>query len=207
MKREEAERQLIKRKREERDREEREDPHLITEENQEAIRAEMTQRATPKARPTAAPGMTTSTAASSTGQAEKKTPPTPTLPTISPRLRLDKNNFAIETPRLSDEEYEQKILQEMIRESYIKYHPTSGYKYADTEIKNYYDRFEIYNWHDENNPVQPMEPGTRPSLRQYLSISLHYASNFYDKMRLQNLAYLKGQGYDDEQINMKEAPL
>eukprot|EP00971_Amphidinium_carterae_P108288 2144258-Amphidinium_carterae.5 len=95
----------------------------------------------------------------------------------------------------------------MARNSKIKYHPTSGYKHAQSTIKRFYDNFEIYNWDSDSNINKPIDENGRPTLRQYLSISLHYAENFYDRMRQQKLGYLTRQGASDDEVQIHEAAL
>eukprot|EP00971_Amphidinium_carterae_P099456 1967561-Amphidinium_carterae.1 len=63
------------------------------------------------------------------------------------RLRLRKENFA---QRGQSEAYDQQqILQESILQSYIQYHPTSGYNKGTEEVTSVYNHVEIYTWHDE----------------------------------------------------------
>eukprot|EP00971_Amphidinium_carterae_P011582 227877-Amphidinium_carterae.1 len=67
----------------------------------------------------------------------------------------------------------------MIQWSYIKHHPTSGYKTATKEIQRVYDGFEIYNYMDKTNPRKPLEDddNTSMGLQQLLGISLHRTSS------------------------------
>eukprot|EP00971_Amphidinium_carterae_P188466 3741191-Amphidinium_carterae.2 len=116
----------------------------------------------------------------------KRTPETPSIPTISQRLQLTKENFAIDNPKKTDAYYEKKILQETLRQSYVQFHPTTGYHKATNEIRDFYDGFELYNWEDENNTARPIDP-TSPTMQQLMTISYHYANKFFDNMKLQDL--------------------
>eukprot|EP00971_Amphidinium_carterae_P106225 2103708-Amphidinium_carterae.1 len=82
------------------------------------------------------------------------------------------------------------LMQEMIQRSYIKYHPTSGYKTATPEIKRVYDGFEVYNYHEERNPRRAVTTNIKDEdwkpmgLTQLLGISLHYAPTFSNMIDL-----------------------
>eukprot|EP00971_Amphidinium_carterae_P044775 880817-Amphidinium_carterae.1 len=91
----------------------------------------------------------------------------------------------------------------MVQRSYIKYHPTSGYKTATPEMKRVYDGFEVYNYMDRRNPRRPIETDAKDDdnkpmgLQQLLGISLHYAPNFFNTMKHQRLDNLRQQGWED----------
>eukprot|EP00971_Amphidinium_carterae_P257079 5103641-Amphidinium_carterae.1 len=58
---------------------------------------------------------------------------------LLPELRLQPETFAQEgQPEAHDQHL---LLQELIRRSYIQFHPTSGYSKATEEIKDIYDLF------------------------------------------------------------------
>eukprot|EP00971_Amphidinium_carterae_P266411 5284830-Amphidinium_carterae.1 len=54
------------------------------------------------------------------------------------------------------------LMQEMIQRSYIKHHPTSGYKTATPEMKRVYDGcFEVYTYHERRNPRKPIDTNVK----------------------------------------------
>eukprot|EP00971_Amphidinium_carterae_P042238 829787-Amphidinium_carterae.4 len=69
----------------------------------------------------------------------KRTPETPLVPLLSPRLRLHSHNFKHEKNKKTDAYYEKMLMQEIIQRSYIKHHPTSGYKTSTKEIRRVYE--------------------------------------------------------------------
>eukprot|EP00971_Amphidinium_carterae_P306186 6085347-Amphidinium_carterae.2 len=89
----------------------------------------------------------------------KSTPPMPSKPAQSPRLRLDKDNFHMNTVKKADAFYEKKIIQEMMQRSYIRFHPTTGYHQATQEIRQFYNGFEIYNFENRFNPQKANQRG------------------------------------------------
>eukprot|EP00971_Amphidinium_carterae_P164674 3264733-Amphidinium_carterae.5 len=108
---------------------------------------------------------------------------TPSVSTLTPRLRLMKQNCAnVDDKKQPDAYYEQRLLQEAIRRRYIlkkknlnQYNPTTGYRKATNEIRAFYDGFEIYNWHDQLSPATPIEDDrTRSSTMRSLLTICHY---------------------------------
>eukprot|EP00971_Amphidinium_carterae_P290093 5759848-Amphidinium_carterae.2 len=96
----------------------------------------------------------------------------------------------------------------MLQRSYIKHHPTSGYKTATPEMKRVYDGFEVYNYHEKNNPRKPIDmkdDDYRPmGLTQLLGISLHYAPNFFNTMKTQRLDNLRQQAWEEDRVRQHE---
>eukprot|EP00971_Amphidinium_carterae_P127259 2521792-Amphidinium_carterae.1 len=88
--------------------------------------------------------------------------------------------------------YEKRILQEMMQRSYIRFHPTTAYHRATPEIRQFYDGFEIYNFENRLIPQKPIDEddAKHATLQQLLSISYHYAPNFFDTMKLKKMDYL-----------------
>eukprot|EP00971_Amphidinium_carterae_P279022 5538977-Amphidinium_carterae.4 len=74
----------------------------------------------------------------------------------------------------------------MIQRSYVKFHPTSGYNRATSEIQRVYDGFEIYNFNDRANPRRPVEDSDYmpTTLQQLLAISYDYAPTVFITMNL-----------------------
>eukprot|EP00971_Amphidinium_carterae_P180870 3587932-Amphidinium_carterae.2 len=101
------------------------------------------------------------------------------------------------------------IMQEMIQQSYIKHHPTSSYKTATLEMRRVYDGFEVYNYMEKMNPRKPVENDDNKSmgLQQLLGISLHYAPNFFNTIKLQRLDSLQHQGWEEDQVRQHERVL
>eukprot|EP00971_Amphidinium_carterae_P008256 163058-Amphidinium_carterae.2 len=108
--------------------------------------------------------------------------------------------------KTTDYYYEKMLMQEMIQQSYIKYHPTSGYKTATPEMKRVYDGFEVFNYHKERNPRGATTTNAKDEdwkhmgLTQLLGISLHYAPTFFNTMKIQQLDNLRQQGWEEEQL-------
>eukprot|EP00971_Amphidinium_carterae_P088373 1748403-Amphidinium_carterae.1 len=98
----------------------------------------------------------------------------------------------------------------MIQRSYIKYHPTGGYKTATPEIKRVYDGFEVYNYNEERNPRKPLLTNIKDDdykhmgQSQLLSISYQYAPNFFNTMKIHQLDNLRKQGWKEEQVRQHE---
>eukprot|EP00971_Amphidinium_carterae_P258292 5126931-Amphidinium_carterae.3 len=90
----------------------------------------------------------------------------------------------------------------MVQRSYIKFHPMTGYHRATAEIRRFYDGFEIYNFNDKFNPQRPIDDSNDDpaTLQQVLTISYHYAPNFFNRMKNQKLDNLRRQGLDEKQI-------
>eukprot|EP00971_Amphidinium_carterae_P146359 2901021-Amphidinium_carterae.1 len=63
---------------------------------------------------------------------------------------------------------------------------------------DFYDGFEIYNFNDRFNPNKPINEDETKSTtpQQLLSISNHYAPDFFNTMKLQKMDYLREQGKD-----------
>eukprot|EP00971_Amphidinium_carterae_P244832 4861108-Amphidinium_carterae.3 len=97
----------------------------------------------------------------------------------------------------------------MMQASYIKFHPTTGYHRATTEIRGFYDGFQIYNFNDKYNPQRSIDDSeSNPTtLQQLLSISYYYAPNFSDALKDQKLNNLRHQGWEEPQIQMHEEAL
>eukprot|EP00971_Amphidinium_carterae_P348233 6490395-Amphidinium_carterae.1 len=89
---------------------------------------------------------------------KKTIPKTPSLPAISPRLRLDSKNFKNDETQRPDSYYEKMLFQELMQRSYITHHPTSGYSKATKEIKRVYDGFELNNYTRRGNDYQINSP-------------------------------------------------
>eukprot|EP00971_Amphidinium_carterae_P148674 2947820-Amphidinium_carterae.1 len=77
------------------------------------------------------------------------------------------------------------------------------------EIREFYVGFEVYNFNNAFNPNKPIneDEGNSTMLQQLLSISYTYAPTFFESMKLQNMNYLRQQGFGDIEIQTKEADL
>eukprot|EP00971_Amphidinium_carterae_P171547 3400901-Amphidinium_carterae.1 len=141
------------------------------------------------------------------GNKKTQVPQTPSIPTLIPRLRLKKENFANDDKKQTDTFYEQRLSQEAIRRSYIQY-LTTGYK-ATNKIRTFYDGFELYNWHDQLSPVKAIEDDrTRSSImRQLVTTSHHYTNKFYDRIRYQDLGYMKERSFDANEMRRRVTKL
>eukprot|EP00971_Amphidinium_carterae_P233230 4629278-Amphidinium_carterae.1 len=65
----------------------------------------------------------------------------PEVPGLSPRLRLQTENFKNTQGQTDDSYYAKKIFDEIRQRSYITQHPTSQYYNISPEIKRIYDGF------------------------------------------------------------------
>eukprot|EP00971_Amphidinium_carterae_P215798 4283572-Amphidinium_carterae.1 len=137
----------------------------------------------------------------------KKTPATPSVQQLSPRLRLDSHNFKT-VKNHHDDASEKQIMQEMLQRSCITQHPTSDYKTAPKEIKRVYDGFEVYNYLDKVQPKEPEDEDNKKTwLQQLLSISLHYAPTFFDNLKKQDFNRLREEGWEEAQVQQHEQVL
>eukprot|EP00971_Amphidinium_carterae_P082987 1641703-Amphidinium_carterae.1 len=138
----------------------------------------------------------------------KKTPATPSVQQLSPRLRLDSHNFKTVKNHHRDAYYEKQIMQEMLQRSYSTQHPTSGYKTATKEIKRVYDGYEVDNYLDKVQPKEPEDEDNKKTwLQQLLSISLHYATTFFDNLKKQDFNRLREAGWEEAQVQQHERAL
>eukprot|EP00971_Amphidinium_carterae_P352688 6492703-Amphidinium_carterae.3 len=143
------------------------------------------------------------------GDKRTRIPPTPSIPTMTARLRLMKENSKTAQPQTPDAYYEQRLLQEVIRRSYIQYHPTSGYHKVTNEIRAFYDGFELHNRHDDLSPLSPVKPidddNIRPAtMRQLMTISYDYGTEFYDYMRQQGFNAIEMRRLNYEESRRRE---
>eukprot|EP00971_Amphidinium_carterae_P000938 18293-Amphidinium_carterae.1 len=123
---------------------------------------------------------------------------------MSPRLRLDKDNFKTVKNQHDDTYYEENIMQEMLQRSYITQHPTSGYNTATMEIKRVYDGFEVKNYlgkvQKKKKTKETEEEGEKTWLQKLLSISWHCAPTFSENLKQQNFNTLRDEGWDEAQV-------
>eukprot|EP00971_Amphidinium_carterae_P235936 4682187-Amphidinium_carterae.1 len=89
-----------------------------------------------------------------------------------------------------------------MQRSYITHHPTSGYKKATPEVQRVYEGFEQENYLDKYIPkVLPNEEcNATTSLQRLLSLSLHYAPNFFNMLTKQNMKAKRDLGWPEEQV-------
>eukprot|EP00971_Amphidinium_carterae_P001348 26783-Amphidinium_carterae.1 len=141
----------------------------------------------------------------------KRIPATPGgLQQVSPKLRLDKDNFKTVKNQHEDTYYEEKIMQEMLQRRYITLHPTSGYKTATTEIKRVYDGFEVKYYLDivkKKRTKKTEKEEDKTWLQKLLSISWHYAPTFFENLKQQNFNTLPDEGWEEAQVQLHEQAL
>eukprot|EP00971_Amphidinium_carterae_P110895 2196691-Amphidinium_carterae.1 len=99
------------------------------------------------------------------------------------------------------------LRQEMIQRSYVKFHPTTGYDRRTSEIRLFYDGFEIYNWMNPRRLVDDQDNDCTATTLQQLAISYHYAPTFFDTMKLQKLDEVRRREWAEEQAQQHEKVL
>eukprot|EP00971_Amphidinium_carterae_P226241 4487493-Amphidinium_carterae.1 len=138
----------------------------------------------------------------------KKTPATPSIQQLSPRLRLNSHNFKTVKNHHDNAYYEKQIMQEMLQRSCITQHPTSGYKTATKEIKRVYDGFEVYNYLDKVKPKEPEDEDNKKTwLQKLLSISLHARHSLTTSRSKTSIDYEKKDGKKQAQVQQHEQVL
>eukprot|EP00971_Amphidinium_carterae_P190378 3778310-Amphidinium_carterae.2 len=139
---------------------------------------------------------------------------------ISPRLRLEPKNFKNEKTQKEDSYYEKKIFEELKQRSYITGHPTSQYKTSSNEIKRVFDGFDKHDYLEEKkNKIREVQQrgaeeaevegctNTTKLLQRLLTMSMHYAPDFFKTMTTQKRDDLRGLNWDEEQVQLREQEL
>eukprot|EP00971_Amphidinium_carterae_P323853 6436275-Amphidinium_carterae.5 len=159
---------------------------------------------------------------------KKKTiPPTPgrqRAQELSPRLRLEPQNFRNDRVQRDDSYYEKKIFEELRQRSYITKHPTSQYHGSTEEIKRVYDGFEKTDYleemkkkrqevqqrgEEEGEEEGEVEGCTNSTtmLQRLLTMSLHYAPDFFKTLTTQTRDELREQKWPEAQVQQREQEL
>eukprot|EP00971_Amphidinium_carterae_P222566 4417476-Amphidinium_carterae.2 len=137
----------------------------------------------------------------------------PEVPGLSPRLRLVPENFKNEKRQKEDTYYEKKFFDELRQKSYITLHPTSQYTSSTPEIRRIYDGFENNDYladlrkrrreiHQTRREGQELEECINATtlMQRLLTMSLHYAPDFFKTITMQNRDDLRAREYPEQQV-------
>eukprot|EP00971_Amphidinium_carterae_P349456 6491025-Amphidinium_carterae.2 len=156
-------------------------------------------------------------------QLQGQTPATPArqppVPGLSPRLRLVPENFKNERGRKEDSYYEKKLFDELRQRSYVQEHPTSQHYTSTPEIKRVYDGFKNQDYVEEmkrrrqeiqqRGKEEELEgcANTTTLLQRLLTMSLHYAPDFFKTITTQKRDDLREREWPEEQVRERELDL